>query len=70
MVPEDVSSTGSIGHSHQINLEGDVLTVAVTDGRAEYDKRVEYGCGSLTLISVRSRLDVEFLRVRFHSSCL
>ena len=34
MVPEDVSPTGSIGHTHQIQLEGDVLTVAVTDGRS------------------------------------
>ena len=60
MVPKDVSPTESIGHSHEVTLVGDTLTVVVQDLRAGSSKTTELSVAALWKAYQRQGRTIEF----------
>ena len=60
MVPKDVSPTEAIGHSHEVTLVGDTLTVVVQDLRAGRSKTTELSVAALWKAYQRQGRTIEF----------
>ena len=60
MVPKDVSPTESIGHSHEVHLQGDELTVIVWYLRTGKKKTTTLSVAALFQQFVKNRSVIEF----------
>ena len=60
MVPKDVSPTQSIGHSHEVHLQGDELTVIVWYLRTGKKKTTTLSVAALFQQFVKNRSVIEF----------